>query len=212
MLVDDHRAVMAGSERLFADAGIETVAKVADPGKALEAFDKYRPDVVVLDIRFGEGLLSGVEVARQLLDLCKDAKIVVFSQSNDFATIQACFQAGVLGFLTKDCDPEELEKAIRKAISGEQYLGEQVSHQLIEHMNKPQPKPEMFTEQELEIVRYVCEGKTLRQIGDIFGHSNRWAHDAVKKIKIKLSVTETADLIRVAVQTNLLRTNDDQIR
>lgn len=208
MLIDDHQVVMAGCEHMLEAVGIKTVAKISDPRMVVAAYDQYRPDVVVLDIRFGEGLPTGIEIARQLLDPPRTAKILVFSQSNQYETIQECYSIGVLAFLTKDSAPDEFEKAILKVANGEQYLGEQAGQRLIAHMNRSAAQPSQLTDQESAILELVCTGKTLKAIGAYFGHSNRWAHSAVAKIKQKLDVKETADLIRVAVELKMVEARD----
>ena len=197
---------MTGCEHILAGANLNTVGKVTEPEQALETYKLLKPDAVVLDIRFGHEQLTGIDVAKKLLDFDERAKIVVFSQSDQFETIEQCFKLGVSAFLTKDAEPDELIKAITKAVKGERYVSEHISSQVVANMSRPEVKPrELLSDLELEIVRMVSAGKTLREIGAHFGRSGKWAHTAVKKIKDRLCVTENADLIRLAVQYKLLK-------
>lgn len=201
ILADDHPIVMTGYEIALSGFGIKTLAKVSDASLILEQYKALKPDVVVLDVRYGDHETTGLQIAAQLREFDPDVKMVVLSQSNQVETVQACFRLGVFGFLTKDCSAEDLEKGIRKAYLGEQYCNEGVSQKILANIQNPMPDPySALNEKELAVMKMIADGDTLEQIGSKFEHSKRWAHAVVAGIKQKLGVERNADLTKLAVK------------
>jgi two-component system invasion response regulator UvrY len=111
---DDHPIVMTGFAMSLQGQGLDVVAQARTPEDALAQFQQLQPDVVVLDIRFGEQL-TGLDVAKQILAQAPSAAIVFLSQFDQDSLIRETYRLGGRAFMTKDCDPADLAAAVRRA-------------------------------------------------------------------------------------------------
>jgi CheY-like chemotaxis protein len=114
MLADDHPIVMTGFAMSLEGQGLEVVAQARTPDEALAQYRQLQPDVIVLDIRFGEQL-TGLDVAKQILAHTPSAAIVFLSQFDQDSLIKETYRLGGRAFMTKDCDPADLAAAVRRA-------------------------------------------------------------------------------------------------
>jgi NarL family two-component system response regulator YdfI len=121
LIVDDHTVVRQGLSLLFGTVDdIEVVGTAADGVVALSQIDALTPDVVLMDI--GMPRLDGIEATRRIVTADPDARVVILTGDTDQAKIQQAVEAGALGCLLKDADPEALFAAVRSA-----YLRETAS-------------------------------------------------------------------------------------
>jgi DNA-binding NarL/FixJ family response regulator len=121
LIVDDHTVVRQGLSLLFGTVDdIEVVGTAADGVVALSQVDALTPDVVLMDI--GMPRLDGIEATRRIVTADPDARVVILTGDTDQAKIQQAVEAGALGCLLKDADPEALFAAVRSA-----YLRETAS-------------------------------------------------------------------------------------
>jgi DNA-binding NarL/FixJ family response regulator len=114
LIVDDHTVVRQGLSLLFGTADdIEVVGTAADGVVALSQVDALTPDVVLMDI--GMPRLDGIETTRRIVTADPDARVVILTGDTDQTKIQQAVEAGALGCLLKDADPEALFAAVRTA-------------------------------------------------------------------------------------------------
>ena len=114
LIVDDHTVVRQGLSLLFGTADdIEVVGTAADGVVALSQVDALTPDVVLMDI--GMPRLDGIEATRRIVSADPDARVVILTGDTDQTKIQQAVEAGALGCLLKDADPEALFAAVRTA-------------------------------------------------------------------------------------------------
>jgi DNA-binding NarL/FixJ family response regulator len=114
LIADDDRSVReALEELLMATPGMEVVAAVADADTAIEAAQRLRPDVALLDAKMPGG--GGRRAASGIRQVCPSVRSVAYSAYGDRASVSAMLAAGVLGYVVKSALPEELLEAIRSA-------------------------------------------------------------------------------------------------
>jgi len=114
LIVDDHTVVRQGLSMLFGTADdIEVVGTAADGVLALTQVDALTPDVVLMDI--GMPRLDGIEATRRIVTADPDARVVILTGDTDQTKAQQAVEAGALGFLLKDAEPEALFAAVRTA-------------------------------------------------------------------------------------------------
>ncbi len=114
LIVDDHTVVRQGLSLLFGTVDdIEVVGTAADGVLALSQVDALTPDVVLMDI--GMPRLDGIEATRRIVTADPDARVVILTGDTDQTKIQQAVEAGALGCLVKDADPEALFAAVRTA-------------------------------------------------------------------------------------------------
>jgi DNA-binding NarL/FixJ family response regulator len=114
LIVDDHAVVRGGLQRLLAGvADFEVVGAVADGAAALIAAEHFRPDVVIMDLSMP--VLDGVEATRRLRTVAPAARVVVLTSTFDRDRISDALEAGAVGFLLKDAEPDALVRRLRVA-------------------------------------------------------------------------------------------------
>jgi len=114
LIVDDHTVVRQGLSMLFGTVDdIEVVGTAEDGVLALNQVHALTPDVVLMDI--GMPRLDGIEATRQIVTADPDARIVILTGDTDQTKVQQAVEAGALGYLLKDAEPEALFAAVRTA-------------------------------------------------------------------------------------------------
>lgn len=118
LIVDDHTVVRQGLSMLFGTVDdIEVVGTAEDGVLALNQVHALTPDVVLMDI--GMPRLDGIEATRQIVTADPDARIVILTGDTDQTKVQQAVEAGALGYLLKDAEPEALFAAVRTAYAHE---------------------------------------------------------------------------------------------
>lgn len=202
MLADDHPIVMDGFQRALEHQGFRVVSKVSDPAAIIETYELLKPQVLVLDVLFGNGR-SGLEILERLLKKHPQARVVILSQTDRFETIRAALRIGALAYITKDCEAAELAKGIRLAVEGQKYCTERIGTALAMGITAPD-NAQPLSAQEVEIMRMVANGRTLEEIGQHFGTYKLWASRQVTKLREHFSVERNAELVRIAVKMGIV--------
>src|SRR4051812_36531310 len=150
VLVDDHAVVRTGLAQLLGGAGdIEVVGQAGDGAEALDLVRDTRPDVVLMDLQMPR--VDGVEATRRIVDEKLGAEVVVLTSFSDSARIVAALDAGAVGYLLKDADPEEVIGGVRAVSRGESPLHPKVARELLASREQA-PSPDVqLTPREAEV-------------------------------------------------------------
>ncbi|MCU6500207.1 response regulator transcription factor [Rugamonas sp. A1-17] len=204
MLADDHPIVMTGFAMSLEGQGLHVVAQARTPEEALEQYQRHKPDVAVLDIRFGDQL-TGLDVARQILAQSPDAAIVFLSQFDQDSLIKETYRLGGRAFMTKDCDPADLAAAVRRAHDGELYFLPQIAERLANLSVRGDASPQsQLDERALEIFTLMAEGLTNAEIAEKLDVSTKTISNISQAVKEKLGVHRPAYITRLAVKYGLI--------
>ncbi|WP_350258999.1 response regulator transcription factor [Scrofimicrobium sp. R131] len=161
VVVDDHPVVRAGLRALVeAQPDLAVVAELATAEELLEWAESNRADVVLMDLRFGPGRMSGSEATRELVARRGPAVLVVTTYGTD-ADILAAIEAGATGYLLKDAPTEDLVAAIRLAAAGRPVWGSSVQTRLRQRDLSTVASP---TERELEVLALLALGRSNEQM------------------------------------------------
>jgi DNA-binding NarL/FixJ family response regulator len=162
VLADDHPIVREGLRgMLAAEPGIEVVAEAASGAEAVAVAARYRPDVVLMDLRMPGG--DGVTATAEILAATPGARVVVLTTYETDADIVRAVEAGAVGYLLKDTPVAELSQAIRAAARGETVLAPSVARRLVSHVR--QPRRDLLSGRETEVLALVARGLTNAEIG-----------------------------------------------
>ena len=204
MLADDHPIVMTGFAMSLEGQGLEVVAQARTPEEALTQFAQLKPDVIVLDMRFGEQL-TGLDVARQILAQTPEAAIVFLSQFDQDALIKKTYRLGARAFMTKDCDPADLAAAVRRAQAGQLYFLPHIAERLANLSVRGDASPQsQLDERALEIFTLMAEGLTNAEIAEKLDVSTKTISNISQAVKEKLGVHRPAYITRLAVKHGLI--------
>lgn len=168
LLVDDHQLVRTGlSALLDATDDITVVGEAGDGKSAVEFAARNDLDVVLMDLSMP--VLDGVAATRQLLQLKPDVRIVVLSSFTDQSRVRDAVGAGAIGYVLKDCGPEELLAAVRSAAAGHSPLDPRVAGALL-----PRSDPaDLLTSRETEVLQLASTGLANKQIARRLGITER---------------------------------------
>lgn len=200
VLADDHPMTTAGFTMTLAKYGVEVIGTARTPSEAEEAFNKLAPDVLVLDLRYGDGL-TGLDVAKRVLARHPNAAIVFLSQFDQDSLIRDAYKIGGRAFVTKDREPVEVAQAIWQADRGELFILPHIADRLarlsVRGDNSPQS---VLNEQELEVFIRLAKGLTISEMSEQLNVSQRTISNLNHAVKVKLALTRAADITRLAVK------------
>jgi two-component system, NarL family, invasion response regulator UvrY len=203
LLADDHPLLIAGFAMALKGLGVEVVGQARTPGEAIDQFRSLRPDVLVLDIRFG-GRSTGLDAAKAAKAEFPDAKIIFLSQFDADSLITEGYRG--YAFITKDCNAADLAAAINKANNGETYFLPAIAERLAILTIKGDRSPQtVLDDKELEIFRRLARGLTQSEIAEEMKLSLKTISVTTQSIKDKLGVRRPADITLLAVKHDMLR-------
>lgn len=204
LLADDHPVVMNGVATALASFGVRTIGQVSSPHAVLEHYKLQRPDVLVLDIRFGTRQ-TGLDLARTIFEHDKDAKIIFFSQFDQDALIRQCYKLGASAFVTKNVPPKMLAEAIHQVHEGTSYFLPDVATRLaalaIHGTDSPR---EVLKEREMEVFIHLAHGATAEEISSKMSISKKMVSNYCQSIKGKLGIERPAEFTKLAVKHGLI--------
>ncbi|MEO5852888.1 MAG: response regulator transcription factor [Nocardioides sp.] len=189
MVADDHAVVRGGLEQLLSGAeGIEVIGMAGNGEEAVTIVRDLRPDVVLMDLQMP--LLDGVEATRAIVAESL-AQVLVLTSFSDGDRIVAALDAGAVGYLLKDADPDDVIEGIRAVDRGESPLHPRAARQLLSSRSST-PAPADLTPREREVLLLVRDGLANKQIARRLGISER---------TVKAHLTSTFSRIGVADRT-----------
>jgi len=156
LIADDHALVRAGLSELLERADdVEVVGLAGDGAEALDLARRVRPDVVLMDLSMPN--MDGTEATRRLLADGTTAQVVVLTSLSAREQILQALDAGAIGYLLKDAEPEELLRGVRSAAAGESPLAPRAARELIAARSQSRPALEL-SPREREVLELVREG------------------------------------------------------
>jgi DNA-binding NarL/FixJ family response regulator len=186
LLVEDHALVREGLARLLGSAGdIEVVGTAENGAEAVELAAQCRPDVVLMDISMPK--VDGIEATRRIVG--EDGpSVVVLTSFSDRERILDALDAGAVGYLLKDAEPDELIRGVRAAARGESPLAPKAAHALIRA--RTETKAVELSERESEVLRCVAKGLPNKQIARQLGISEKTVKAHLTSIYQRLGVSD----------------------
>ena len=172
VLVDDHAILRSGLSQLLASADdVEVVGEAADGTEAVAVVRAQAPDVVLMDLQMPG--MDGVTATRQILASWPEVQIVVLTSYSDSARIVAALDAGAVGYLLKDAEPDELLEGVRAVARGESPIHPRAARQLLTERSRSMAGTVRLTPRERDVLRLVRVGLANKQIARRLGISER---------------------------------------
>jgi DNA-binding NarL/FixJ family response regulator len=205
LVADDHPLVRQGLRRVVADSpDIVVVGEAATADEMLVQVDRLGPDLVVLDVSMpGPGLL---EALRTLRARHPAVRTLVLSVHPEEQYAVRALKAGAAGYLTKDQAPLELLAAIRRVYRGGRYVSEALGEKLALGLGPDTATAphEQLSDREFEVLRLLGAGSSVSDIARRLSLSPKTVSTYRTRILAKLRVKSTAELIRYAVEHDLV--------
>jgi DNA-binding NarL/FixJ family response regulator len=212
LVADDQSMVRTGFRMLL--GGEPDIDVVAEASNGLEAVDKaarFRPTVVLMDIRMPE--LDGLEATRRILAADAAARVLILTTFDLDEYVYEALRAGASGFVLKDDPAEQLIAAVRVVASGDALLSPAVTRRVIKRFVRiPRPAPpsgiDELTERESDVFRLIARGLSNAEIGRELYISETTVKTHITHILQKLRVRDRVQAVVLAYQRGMFDTPD----
>ena len=204
-IVDDHPLVRAGLRQFFADqADFTVVAEAANGREALEIVRQGQVDVVLMDIAMpGQ---SGVDALAAIQARVPSLPVLILSGFPESHYATTLLRQGAAGYLNKDCDPEEIVKAIRTVAKGRKYISAAVAEGLAAGLQRGGERPahELLSKRELQVFLRLAGGETVGHLAESLSLSVKTISTHRTRVMEKMGLTSNSDLTHYALRHGLI--------
>jgi two-component system invasion response regulator UvrY len=205
LIADDHAVFRRGLRETIAEAFPKvTFGEAETAQEAVECVRRHDWEIVILDISMPGR--SGLDILDDLRRLRPKLPVLFLSMHPEEQYARRALKAGAAGYLTKESVPEELKKAVRRVLTGGRYvsvtLAERLAHDL--RGGADTPVHELLSDREFQVLRMIALGKTVKEIADVLTLSVKTVSTYRSRILEKTGMKTTAELIRFALQSQLV--------
>ena len=208
LLVDDHEIVRAGLRMLFmAEQDMQIVGEVSSAEEALQAMRRHAPDVVLMDVAMPG--MSGIEATRRIKEAKPDVAVLALTMHEDEQYFFEMLNAGASGYIPKRAAPDDLVSAIWVVSQGNVFLYPTLAKLLVKDFlqrseSGTERKVDELTPREREVLTYIAEGYTNRQIAEALVISHKTVDRHRENIMRKLSLHSRVELVKYAIEKGLI--------
>jgi two-component system nitrate/nitrite response regulator NarL len=214
LIADDHEVVRDGLKNILISMGNVAISGEASNGEeAVKLYNSLKPDLVIMDISMP--IMNGIDATRVIKENDPNAKILVLTMHDNQEYLNQIIRSGAKGFILKNTDKEELLDAVKAVAIGENFFSKDISKLIIDNYirnAKDTEKTEGYkevplTKREIEILKHIAEGKSNQEIANHLYISYNTVDTHRKNIMHKLSIKNTAGLVRYAIEKGLITLN-----
>jgi DNA-binding NarL/FixJ family response regulator len=205
LLADDHEIVREGVRGLIErQPGWEICGEASTGREAVALAAELKPDMVVMDIGMPE--LNGLDATRQIKKRVPEAEVLIFTANETEEVVRQVFQAGARGYLLKTEANKHLVPALEMLSKHRTYFSSKVSEMIFSGYMKGRLGGEdtALTPRERETVQLIAEGKSNKEIAEVFGISVKTVETHRAAIMRKLQVDSFAGLVRYAIRNGIV--------
>lgn len=205
LIVDDHRMFRETLRKVLVSEKVaDVLAEAANGNELLKLLDEYHPQIILMDISMPG--MDGIEATKKVLEKQPDIKVLTLSQFGDEKYYYSMLEAGTKGFVLKSAGIEELKNAIIEVAKGGSWVSNDLLQKVILNLNTKQKKNNTseFSDRELEILKFICNGLNNEQISkkiNISFDTVRWYR---AKLLSKTGCSNTACLVMFAIRNKLI--------
>ena len=211
LLADDHSVFRRGLKTVLSyEDDIELVGEAGDGEEAVRVAEETVPDVILMDVKMPK--LTGIAATRSLRDVVPSARIVMLTASDDDDDLFEAVRAGAIGYLLKEVAIDQIAESIRAVAQGQSLISGAMAAKLLtefssllERVEKQyKMAPPRLTDRELQILRFVADGRSNKEIGDELFISENTVKNHVRNILDKLHLHSRVEAVMYALRENLI--------
>lgn len=205
LIADDHAIVRQGLRLILSEEFSRIVFGEARNGQeVIDQVWKQDWDIVVLDITMPGR--SGLDVLKELKQLRPKLPVLILSMHSEDQFGMRALKAGASGYMTKENVPEELVKAIKKALSGGKYISPGLAEELAFNLEEDSGRPlhEKLSDREFQVMRMIASGTTVKDIAKELALSIKTISTYRTRVLEKLKMKSNAELTHYAVKNKLV--------
>lgn len=201
LLVDDHPVVRSGLRAVLDSAPeLSVIGEAATGEEAIALASHLRPDVVLCDLRLGDGI-DGIQATSAIRALDAPPAVLILTTFDRDAEILGAIEAGAAGYLLKDVDPDVIIDGIQRAAAGDVVLAPDLASRVLRGIRSPLPK---LTDREVEVLRLLSTGATNREIARALFVTEATVKTHLVHIFTKLGVDTRSRASHVARERGLI--------
>jgi len=205
LIVDDHPIVRQGLTQLInQETGFAVCGDAGDIPQALQAIEKYGPDIIIVDISLGHS--SGIRLIEDISDNYPGLAILALSMHDESIYAERCLKAGARGYIMKQEPPEKVAEAMKEIMNGGIFISEKLGTRLLhkfvarKKIEAPSSPVELLSNRELEVFQLVGKGLKTRRIAEELNLSVKTVETYIDHIKKKMNFDDSRNLFLHAVQ------------
>lgn len=210
MVVDDHKMFVEGVQAIFSDSShIQVVKTVHDGNEVMKSIENTpNLDIILLDINLPN--INGLELTKLISKKYPTIKILILSMYNNAEYIKEVLKEGASGYVLKNTDHEELLNAIQSVFAGNQFYSQSVTQTMMNSFAKKSQRNNTdilqvkISKREKEILSLVIKEHTAQEIANMLFISLHTVETHRSNLMSKLGVRNSAGLVRVALENNLV--------
>ncbi|MCQ2604968.1 MAG: response regulator transcription factor [Bacteroidales bacterium] len=202
-LVDDHSLFREGLKFLLSNCDFIANIEESENGKIfLEKLNTNVPDVVLMDIQMLE--IDGITASKLALMKYPNLKIIALSMYAEEEYYSKMIDVGVRGFLLKNSQFEDVQKAILDVYEGDNYFSQEILDRIMANMSKKVESPTIdLTDREVEVLYNICKGLSNQEIADVLFISKRTVDKHRENLLLKTEAKNTAGLVVYAIKNGI---------
>jgi NarL family two-component system response regulator LiaR len=202
LLVDDHSVVRQGLKMfLDLDPELEVVGEAVNGAEGVEQAESLKPDVVLMDMLMP--VMDGIQATAIIRKEMPDVEVIALTSVLDDSSVFGAVRAGAIGYLLKDTEAEELNRAIKAAAAGQVQLSPAAAARLVREVRAPD-SPETLTDRETEVLILIADGMSNKEIGLELSIGEKTVKTHVSNILGKLGVLSRTQAALQAVRMGLV--------
>jgi DNA-binding NarL/FixJ family response regulator len=198
LIADDHYIVRIGLVALInIESDMEVVAEAADGAEAIELFDQYNPDLVLLDMHMP--VKNGIETTKEIRSRFPASRILILTAFDGDEEIHRALQAGAQGYVFKNSSGKKLIPALRAVLAGQLWIPQEVASRL-----EARKSFEELSPREIQVVNELAKGLANKEIAETLGITEHTVKDHLKNILSKLHVADRTEAVTTAIQRGII--------
>ncbi|HSZ24207.1 MAG TPA: response regulator transcription factor [Cytophagaceae bacterium] len=206
IIADDHRLIRDGIKAMLArNERFELLGEAEDGEQLVALLQEVLPDVVLIDITMPKK--NGIEIFSELKKINPNLKFILLTMHEEPEYVIKAVKGGASGYLLKNLEYEELEKAVLTVANGGKYFNEHISRILLENLHSNTEEEAMndkLTEREQEVLAEIVKGFTTKQIAEKLFISHRTVETHRVNLMKKLEVHNIAELVKIALDKKMV--------
>jgi two-component system invasion response regulator UvrY len=205
LIADDHAVFRRGLKETIGESFPKvTFGEAKTAQETVECVRRQDWEIVILDISMPGK--SGLDILDDVRRLRPKLPVLFLSMHPEEQYARRALKSGAAGYLTKDSIPEELKEAVRRILTGGRYVSATLAERLAFDLRKGADTPlhELLSAREFQVLRMIASGKSVKEIANDISLSVKTVSTYRARILQKTGMKTTAELIRYALQTQLV--------
>jgi DNA-binding NarL/FixJ family response regulator len=200
LAVDDHAAVRQGLALMFGGVDdLELIGTVEDGEHVIEAIERLKPEVVIMDVRLPG--IDGISAVKRIQQAAPSVHTVMFSAYGDKRLLSDAIAAGARGYVMKGSPPEDLLRAVRTVSSGRAFVDPSLSPALLLTQGVADTP---LSEREREILQLLAEGYHTEEVARRIGLSAETVKSDTKRAINKLEADTRVHAVAIALRQAII--------